>query len=65
MARPRRTLSPRTPGEVTKEPESDSQPATDAVSNLPRAADIDPATIARPVLTADGWVVPSPVKKEA
>lgn len=58
MARPRKI---QTPGET---PADQPEPQPQAVeqegkpSGLPRAADIDPKTITKAVLTQDGWVCP-------
>lgn len=66
MAKPRQV---QTPGETqTDKPDADlvgTAPETAAEqvsaepSSLPAAADIDPKTISKAVLTRDGWVCPA------
>lgn len=60
--------APQVPGDVTQDddaptdmtlPEPTQQEAQAvAATGLPRAADIDPKTLSRAVLTQDGWVCP-------
>lgn len=56
MAPPRK--APQVPGDAPEpEPQIEDQPAPPAA--LPRACDIDPTTLTKSVLTADGWVCPA------
>jgi hypothetical protein len=53
--------APQIPGEIPEDELDINPDAPDAepvASGLPRAADIDPKTLSRAVLTADGWVCP-------
>lgn len=66
MAKPRQV---QTPGEtqtdkpdadlVDTAPETAAEQASTADEGLPAAADVDPKTISRAVLTRDGWVCPA------
>lgn len=55
--------APKVPGEQPEEilpgGEVDGEPA-EPQADLPNAADIDPNTIVRAVLTKEGWICPAP-----
>lgn len=55
MAPPRK--APQLPGDTPVEEEAKAVEVEP--SGLPRAADIDPTTLTKSVLTADGWVCPA------
>ncbi len=66
MAKPPRQVQ--TPGETQQQPADtdlvDTSPAPETAASaeadaLPAAADIDPKTISKAVLTRDGWVCPA------
>lgn len=48
------------PGAATEQPDESPDSATEqaGANDLPNAIDIDPNTIAGPVLTRQGWVCP-------
>lgn len=57
MAPPRK--APQVPGDAPEPEQVEDQPAAPEPSGLPRACDIDPTTLTKSVLTADGWVCPA------
>lgn len=62
MAKPRQVQTPgETQADTTADtaPETAAEQASAADEGLPAAADIDPKTISKAVLTRDGWVCPA------
>lgn len=66
MPRGRRNLTPMLPGgrpDLAPEPPRDAPPLPTQDPVQVVETPVDPATITRPVLTPDGWVVPAEPEK--